>query len=151
MMITSILLLFHLLISFIVRTTPFSGCSRYLEASQLIYDADRLTGFSVMRISIKGQFRAIFKIIFFVNRILLLLSVLHLYWYFYIRILKYLVFFPSYCFSNLVSTSLVGKGFDWLGCLNLTSTLIDAVPCSVQLLLTILLPTGTTLIFKDAG
>ena len=78
MMITSILL-FHLLISFIVRTTPFSGCSRYLEASQLIYDADRLTGFSVMRISIKGQFRAIFKIIFFVNRILLLLSVLHLY------------------------------------------------------------------------
>ena len=56
MMITSILLLFHLLISFIVRTTPFSGCSRYLEASQLIYDADRLTGFSVMRISIKGQF-----------------------------------------------------------------------------------------------
>ena len=52
MMITSILVLFHLLISLIVRIIPFSGCSRYLEASQLI-DNNQLTGFSVRGISIE--------------------------------------------------------------------------------------------------
>ena len=46
---TSILLLFHLLISSIARINPFSGCSHYLETSRAIYDANLLTGFSVMR------------------------------------------------------------------------------------------------------
>ena len=71
MTIISILLLFHLLISFIIHINPFSDCLYYLEASQLIYKVNRLIGFSVMGISIKRHFRVICKIIFFVNRILL--------------------------------------------------------------------------------
>ena len=89
-------LLFHLLISLITRINPFSGCSHYLEASHLIYDANRMTGFSVMGISIERHFRAICKIIF-------LLPVLRLALLFFIGMV-YLVFFPLYCFSSLVST-----------------------------------------------
>ena len=58
---TSILLLFHLLISLIARIILSRDCLHYLEASQLVYDANRLTGFSVMGISIEGHFRAICK------------------------------------------------------------------------------------------
>ena len=54
MTITSILLLFHLLISSIADIYFFSGCSHYLEVSQVIYDANRLTGFCVMGISEKS-------------------------------------------------------------------------------------------------
>ena len=72
MTITSILLLFH---SSIAHINPFSGFSHYLEANQVIYDADRLTGLSVMGISIERSFRKMCKRIFFVNRIILLLPV----------------------------------------------------------------------------
>ena len=51
--ITSILLLFHLLISSIKRINPFRGCSHYLEAIQVIYNANRFTGFSVMGVSVE--------------------------------------------------------------------------------------------------
>ena len=72
--------IFHLLISSIARINAFSGCSHYLETSQVIYDANRLIGFSVMEISIEinRSFRAICKIIIFVNRILILLPALRL-------------------------------------------------------------------------
>ena len=53
MAITSILLPFRLLISLIARKMPFSGCSHYLEPSQLICDANRLASFSVMDTSIE--------------------------------------------------------------------------------------------------
>ena len=65
MTVTSILLLFHLLIRSIACINPFSVCSHYLEADQVTYDANRLSGFSVMEISIERNFRSICKIIFF--------------------------------------------------------------------------------------
>ena len=150
MTITSIVLLFHVLIGLIACINPFSGCSHYLETSQVIYDADRLTGFSVIRTSIDRRFRAICKIIFFVNRILLLLPVLRLALIFLICMV-YLVFFKLYCFSALVCTNLVGKSFGRFACFDLGSTFIDTAPWSVQLLLTILLLIGKSLIFKDVG
>ena len=52
--------------------TICSGCSDYFEDSQLICDANELIGFSVMGDSIEKNFPAICKIIFFINRILLL-------------------------------------------------------------------------------
>ena len=76
MAITSMLLLFHLLISSIDRINHLSCCSRCLEASQMICDANRLTGFSVMRISIEGSFPAICQTNVSVNRVLLLLIIL---------------------------------------------------------------------------
>ena len=115
----------------------------------MIYDAVRLTGFSVMETSIERRFRAICRIIFFVNRILLLLPVLHIALIFLIFMI-YLVFFMLYCFSILVCANLVGKNFGRFACFDLRSTFIDAVPWSVQLFLTILLLTGKSLIFKDA-
>ena len=68
MTIASVLPLFHLLISSIAQINPFIGCLHYLEASQVIYDAKQLTGFSVMRTSIERNIQAICKTIFFVNR-----------------------------------------------------------------------------------
>ena len=115
MTVTTILLLFHVLTSSTEGMNPFSGCLHYLEASQMIYDADRLTSFSAMGTSIEKSFRAICKIIFFVNRILLLLSVLSLALIFLISMV-YLVFFTFYCFSNLVCANLVGKGFGRFAC-----------------------------------
>ena len=150
MTITRIVLLFHVLIGLIARTNPFSGCSHYLETSQMIYDADRVTGFSVIRTSIDRRFRAICKIIFFVNRILLLLPVLRLALIF-LTCIVCLLFFTLYCFSTLVYANLVGKSFGRFASFDLGSTFIDAIPWSVQLFLTILLLTGETLIFKDAG
>lgn len=88
----------------------FSGCLCYLEASQLIYDTHRLTGFSMMGISTEGHFRAIFKIIISVNTILLLLPVLHLALTFFICMVK-LVFSTLNCFSTLACANLVGKSF----------------------------------------
>ena len=123
------LLLFHLLISSIARKNPFSGCSHYLEASQVIYDANRLIGFSVMGISIERNFRAIGKTIF-VSRILLLLPVLRLALIFLIGMV-YLVFFRLYCFSTNASA--------------------NAFPWSVQLFLIILLLIGKTILHKDAS
>ena len=108
MTITSILLQFRLQISLITRINPFSGCSHCLEASQVVCDANRLTGFSVMGISFGGSSRAICKIIFFVNKILLLLPVLRLAQIFFM-FMVYLVFFTLYCFSTLVCANLVGR------------------------------------------
>ena len=151
MTITSVLLLFHLLISSITWINPFGGCSHYLEASQVIYDANRLTGFSVMGISTETSIRAIFKIIFFVDRILLLLlPVLRLALVSSIYMV-YSVFFTLYCFSTLVCAKLVRKSFGRFACFNLRSTVIDAVLWSVQLFLTILLLTRKTFIFKDVA
>ena len=100
MTITSTLLLFHVLISLIARISPFNGCSHYLQASQVTYNTDRLTGFSVMGTSIERSLQAFCKIIFFVNRTLLLLPVLCLALIFLIFIV-YLVFFTLlYCFST---------------------------------------------------
>ena len=106
--ITSILLQFRLQIRLITRINPFSGCSLCLEASQVVCDANRLTGFSVMGISFGGSSRAICKIIFFVNKILLLLPVLRLAQIFFM-FMVYLVFFTLYCFSTLVCANLVGR------------------------------------------
>ena len=78
MTIASILLLFHLLISSIARINLFSGCLHYLGASQVIYNANRLTGYSVMGILIERNIWAICEIIFFLSSILLLLPVLRL-------------------------------------------------------------------------
>ena len=141
---TSILLLFHLLISLIAHINPFSGCSHCLEATPVVCDANWLTGFSAMGISAEGSSRAIFKIIFFVNRILLLLPVLRLALMFLI-FMVYLVFFMLYCFSTLVCAHGVGKSF------GLRSKFIEAVPWPVQVFLTNLFLTGKTCIFKDAG
>ena len=149
MTITSILQLFHLLISSIAGIYSFSGCSHYLEASQVIYAANRLTGFFVMGISIERHFWAIGKIVFFVNMILLLLPVLRLAMIFLICI--YLVFFTLYFFSTLVSGNLVGKNIGRFACFDLGSTITDAVPWSAQLFLTILLLSRKTLIFNDAS
>ena len=92
MTVTSILLLFHLLISLIARINHLSCCSRCLEASQMICDANRLTGFSLMRISIEGSFWAICETNVLVNRVILLLPVLRLALIFLICTV-YLVFF----------------------------------------------------------
>ena len=100
------------LISSIARINPFNGCSHYLKASQMIYDTDRLTGFSVMGSSIERTFWAICKI-FFLNRILLLLPALRLAMIFLICMV-YLVFFTLYFFSTLVCTKRFGKGFAYL-------------------------------------
>ena len=59
------------------------------------------------------------------------------------------------CFSTLINTILLGKRFGIFNCFtcrfDLRSTFMDAVPWSVQLLLTIVLLTGKILIFKDTG
>ena len=65
MKIASILLQFCLITSLIACMNPFSACSHYFENIQVISDANRLTAFSMMVISIEGNFRAIWKIIFF--------------------------------------------------------------------------------------
>ena len=122
MTITGILLQYHLQISLIDRINPFSGCSHCLEASQVVYDTNRLTGFFVMRISFEGSYRAICKTIFFVNRILLLLSVLLLALIFLI-FMAYLVFSMLHCFSTLVCANIVGR----FACFDLGSKFIDAV------------------------
>ena len=131
MTITSILLLFHLLISLIARINPFSGCSHCFEASQVACDANRLTGVSVIGISVEGISRAIYKLIFFVNRILLLIPVIRLALIFLI-FMVYLVFFTLYCLNTLVCANLVGKSLGRFACFDLGSTSIDAAPCSVQ-------------------
>ena len=100
MKIASILLLFCLITSLTACMNPFSACSHYFENIQVISDANRLTAFSMMVISIEGSFRAIRKIIFFVNRILLLLPVLHQALVFLICMV-YLVFFTLYIVSVL--------------------------------------------------
>ena len=112
----SILLQFHLLVILIVRINPFSGCLHFFEASQVVCDANWLTGFSVMGISFEGSSQAICKIIFFVNRILLLLPVLRPALIFLI-FMVYLVFFTLYRFSTLVCAYLVGKSFGRFICL----------------------------------
>ena len=114
--ITSILLQFHLLISLIAGINPFSGCLHCLEVSQVVCDANRLTSFSVMGISFEGSSQAICKMIFFVNRILLLLPVLRPALIFLIFVV-YLVFFTLYRFSTLVCAYLVGKSFGRFTCL----------------------------------
>ena len=122
---------------------PLSGC-------QVIYDANRLSGFSVMGISIERNIRAICKTIFLVNRIILYLPVLRLGLVFLMYIV-YLIFLTLYCFSTLVCPNLVSKRFGRFACFDLRLTLIGAVLWSAQLFLTILLLTGKTFIFKDAG
>ena len=146
----SILLQFHLQISLIARINPFSGCSHCLEASQVVCDANWLTGFSVMGISFEGSSRAICKIIFFLYRILLLLPALRLAPIFSI-FMVYLVFFTLFCFSTLVCANLVGKSSGRFACFDLGLTFIDAVPWSVRVFLTILFLNGKTHIFKDAN
>ena len=150
MIITRILLLFHVLISSIACINTFSGCSHYLEGSQVIYDADRLTGFFVMGTSIERRLWAICKIIFFVNRVLLSLPVLRIALIF-LTCMVYSVIFTLYCFNTLVCANLVSKSFGRLACFDLGSTFIDIVPWFVKLFLTILFLTGKALIFKDAG
>ena len=103
-----------------------------------------------MGISFEGSSRAICKIIFFVNRILLLLLVLRLTLIFLI-FMVYLAFFTLCCFSTLVCANLVGKSSGRFACFDLGSTFIDAVSRSVRVFLTILLLTGKTRVFKDAG
>ena len=88
-----------------------------------------------MGISVEGSSRAIYKIIFFVNRILLLLPALHLALIFLIFMVY--IFFTLYCLSNLVCANLVGKSSGRFACVDLGSTFIDAVPWSVQVFLTI--------------
>ena len=153
MKIASILLQFFLITSLIACMNPFSACSHYFENIRVISDANRLTAFSMMVISIEGNFRAIWKIIFFVNGILLLLPVLHLALVFLICMV-YLVFFTLYCFSTRVCAYLVGKSFVRFASFHLRSTFIwpqiDTLGF-VQLFLTILLLTEKTLLFKDAG
>ena len=156
MIITSILLQFHLQISLIARINPFSGCSHCLEASQVVCDTNQLADFSVVGISFEGSPRAICKIILFVNRILLLLPVLRLALIF-LTFMVYLVFFTLYCFSTLVCANLVGNLVSvlWLvvltqsACSDLGSTFIDTVPWSAQVFLTILLLTGKACVQKD--
>ena len=165
MTITSILLQFHLQISLISSIYlfsgcshcleigsiyPFSGCSLCLEASQVVWNANWLTGFSVMDISFEWSSQAISKIIFFINSILLLLPVLRLALIFLI-FMVYLLFSTLYCFSTLVCANLVAKRFGRFACFDLGSTFIKAVPWSLQVFLTILLLTGKTCIFKDAS
>ena len=127
MTITSILLLFDLLLSSVARMNPFRGCLHWLKASQVICNTNWLTGFSVMGISIEESFRAICEIIFLVNRILLSLLVFRLALIFLICMVC-LVFFTLYCFSTLVCANLVGRSLGWFVCFELGSTFIDAVP-----------------------
>ena len=129
MTITSILLLFHLLISLIARINPFSGCLHCFEASQVVGDANWQTG--VMGISVEGISRAVYKIIFFVNRILLFIPVIRL-TLISLIFMVYLVFFTLYCLSTLVCANLVGKSLDRFTCFDLGSMSIDAAPWSVQ-------------------
>ena len=88
MKITSILLLLYLLINFVVHKILFGGCSHCLKASQLIQGAYRLTSFS-------RHFRAIRKIIIYINRVLFLLSVLRVAW---ISFINMVYFFFSFLF-----------------------------------------------------
>ena len=112
----------------------------------VVYNANHVTVFSVMEISFEGSSRAICKVIFFVKRILLSLPVLRLALIFLI----FLVFWV-YFFSTLVCDNVVGKSFGRFVCFDLVLTFSDAAPWSVHLFLTILLLTGKTRIFKDAG
>ena len=126
---SSILFQFHLLINLIARINPFSGCLHWFKTSEVVCDANWLTGFSVMEIFYERTSRVICKIIFFVNRVLLLLSVLRVALIFLI-FMVYLVLFLLYCFSALVCANLIGKGFDRFACFDPESTFIDAVPCT---------------------
>lgn len=143
MTIINILLQFLLLISLEIHNIAciflFSGCQRYLEASQLIYGVNRLTGSCVMRISIEGYFRAICKVTFYVSRIFLLLPdlcvVLVLIFVIYIICLVYLMLC---CFSSLVSVNVVSKSLGRFGCFDRRSTFIDVDSWSLQLVLVIL-------------
>ena len=141
MTIINILLQFLLLISLEIHNIAciflFSGCQPHLEASQLIYDVNRLSGSCVMRISIEGHFRAICKVNFYVNRILLLLSDLCVVLIFVIYIIC-LVFLMLYCFSSLVSVNVVSKSLGRFGCFDRRSTFTDVVSWSLQLVLVIL-------------
>ena len=128
MTIPSILLLFHLLISTIARINLFNGCSHYLEASQVMHDANRVTGSPEIGSYIEWNIWTICNIIFFVNRILLLLPLSRLALLFFIYIVC-LIFFTLYCFSTLACANLV----DRFACFDLRSMIIDAVPWSVQL------------------
>ena len=115
----------------IARINPInpSGCLHWFKTSEVICDANWLTGFSVMGIFYEGTSRVIWKIIFFVNRILLLLSVLRLALIFLIfRVC--LVLLLLYCFSALVCANLIGKGFGRFACFDPGSTFIDAIPCT---------------------
>ena len=116
-----------LLISLIARIITFGGCPHHLEVIQLIYHANWLTSFSVMGISIEKHFRAICKIIFFVIRILLLLSILSLA-LIYFACMIYLVFFTLHCFSTLVCANLVHKSFGRFCYYDLRSTFTDVAP-----------------------
>ena len=113
------ILLFYLLISLITCINPFSGCLNYLEASQVIYKANQLTGLSVMEISTEKNFRAICKIIFAVKRIILSLPVLRLALIF--LICMFYGIFMLYCFSTLVLANLVGKMFCRFACFDVIS------------------------------
>ena len=163
MTITSILLQFHLQSSLIGSIYlfsgcshgleigsiyPFSGCSHCLEACQVVWNANWLTGFSVMEISFEGSAQAISKIIFFINRILIL-PVLLLALIFLIFMVNLL--FSTLYFSTLVCANLVAKSLGRFACFDLGSTFIKAVPWSLQVFLTIRLLTGKTCIFKDAS
>ena len=103
-----------------------------------------------MGISVQGSSRAVYKIIFFVNRILLLLPVLRLALTF-LTFMVYLVFFTLYYFSTLICANLVGKSFGRFSFLDLGLMFIEVVPWPVPVFLTILLLTGKIRIFKDAG
>ena len=102
MTIISILLQFHLIISFkfldIACIIPSSDCLGYFYASWLICDANPLAMFSAMRISIDRLSRPISNLIFTVNRIFLLLPVLRLVLIFYMQCgisIKRTPFFPK--------------------------------------------------------
>ena len=110
----------------------FSGCSHCLEASQVVCDANRLTGFSLMTISFEGSSRAVSKMIFFVNRIRLLLPIVCLALMFLIFMVD-LVIFMLYCLSTLVCFNLVVKSSCRFAYFDFGSTFIDAVPWSVFL------------------
>ena len=150
MTITSILLQINLQISLIAHINPFSGCPHCLEASQVVCSSNLLAGFFLMGASFEGSSWAICKIIFFLNRILLLLLVLRLALIFLI-FMVYLVFFTLYCFSTLVCANLVAKCSGRFACFDLWSTFIDAVPWSVWVFFTIPLLTGKTHVFKDTS
>ena len=62
-----------------------------------------------------------------------------------------LVFFTVNCLSILVYANLFGESFGRFACLDHGSTLTDAATWSVKVFLTILLVTGKTRIFTDAG
>ena len=70
------------------------------------------------------------KIIFFVNKIFLLLPVVRLALMFFIYMV-YFIFLTLYFFSTLVCANLVGKRFGRFACFNLRSTFIEAFPWSL--------------------